>query len=136
MGYSFNNSKPFPLEKNSGKYIEARRLFARIIESYAEDESNFIFADEVAFSINLFTRTCNISSEKRNAEKEADYVSLMVIASNQTIHVHEIKHGFFNRENFKTGIRKAGLLLEHNKRYTMVTNKEFVLLTDTHKIHY
>lgn len=62
MGYSFNNIKPFPLEKNSGKYIEARRLFAKIIESYAEDESNFIFADEVAFSINLFTRTCtNIS---------------------------------------------------------------------------
>lgn len=31
---------------------------------------------------------------------------------------------------------KAGGLLEHNKRYTMEICKEFVLLTDTHKIHY
>ncbi len=114
-------------------------MFANIVDSYLEDDSNFIFIDEVAFSKNLFARyfTNFIASaeEKKANEKECDYVSLIVAANSQRIHYFEIKNGYMRKEDFRNAIIKTRQILDHDKKYSLEPIKQYILLTDIHRIH-
>lgn len=54
MGYSSNNIKAFPLEKNGARCINLRKIYANIIEPLLINPTLLIYVDEAAFSKNLF----------------------------------------------------------------------------------
>jgi transposase len=61
---------------------------------------------------------------------------LIIAANNQRIFYYSIKNGFFERDDFRFAIKQTADYLEKSKRFRMDNTKEYVLLTDTHKIHF
>lgn len=107
MGYSSNNIKAFPLEKNGARCISLRRIYANIIEPLLVNPTLLIYVDEAAFSRNLFrvkTSYTPYEYDKQKRETEEDYVSVMVAMSSERIVYYHIREGFYQKADFVDAI--------------------------------
>lgn len=139
MGYSYKNLKSSPIEKNKPKYKETRRVYADIVYPYLSSPGVVVFyIDELACNVATFQRRrVSFNPKELYQENASDYVSLMVGATTEGILFFQIKHGFYNQQDFINALQACLVKIVDTKfgKRAPATDSALILITDMNKIH-